>query len=469
MLLAGSLLGLRSGLFLLVLVGKRRMESTLRRLVRNGPFLEYFTLIKKIGIRDFMEAGFRAISGKMLERPFGTNRRLFYMDRIQFNPVCFTRPPLPASTPIKTEVVLGPKAQKPLTIRMPIMVGGWAYGGAVSLKTELALARNSMLTGTPVNTGSGPFLPEVRAVADKYILQYSRGYWAKSEEVLRQADMIEIALGQGGWGAAPKRIPGYKVTAEFAQRISAIPGLDVLVEARLPEVEDFTDWRRLIERLKTVTGGVPIAVKIGGTHHLEKELDVLIDGGADVIVIDGKEGGTHGGPGIILDDMGLPTLLCLCRADNHLQKRGVRGQVSLIIGGGLVSPGDFLKCLALGADAVIVGTIAALTMSNVQVTKTIPWEPPTEILFYNGRKVKEYDVEQGAKTLSNYFHSCLEEMIVLTRALGKKDLQEVNREDLVALDRLYADFTGVKYMEAKSTANWSAATGSDFGESGVGG
>ena len=446
LLLAGSLLGLRIAMVFLALVGKRKLENICRRLMKDGSILEYLTAIKKVGFRDFMEGGFRAVSGKMLDRPFGTNRRFFYWDRIQFNPVCFSRQPLPASIPVQTQVVLGPNAKKPLTIRMPIMVGGWAYGGAVSLKTELALAKNSVITGTAVNTGSGPFLPEVRTVADKYIHQYSRGYWAKSEEVLKQADMIEIALGQGGWGSAPKRIPGYKVTAEFAGRISAIPGLDVLAEARLPEVEDFADWRRLIERLKEVTAGVPIGVKIGGTHHLEEELDVIIDGGADVIVIDGKEGGTHGGPAILLDDMGLPTLLCLCRAYNHLQKRGVLGQVSLVIGGGLSSPGDFLKCLALGADAVIIGTIAALTMSNVQVKKTIPWEPPTEILLYDGAKVKDYNVEEGAKTLSNFLQSCLEEMTILTRALGKKDLREVNREDLVVLDRLYTDFTGLKYV-----------------------
>jgi len=444
--LAGSLIGLRLAFFLILLIGKQKLENIFRRWLAEGTFLEYLIIIKKIGFRDYMESNFRATSGKMLSRPFGTNKRFFYLEKLQFSPLCFARRPLSASTRINTEVVLGPGAQKPLKIDIPIMVGGWAYGGAVSLKTELALAKNSVLTGTAVNTGSGPFLPEVRAVADKYILQYSRGFWAKTEEVLSQVEMIEIALGQGGWGSAPKRIPGYKVTKEFAGRISALPGLDVLAEARLPEVENFLEWKALISRLKEVSGGVPIAVKIGGTHHLEKEVDVIIDGGADVIVIDGKEGGTHGGPPILLDDMGLSTLPCLCRAYNHLKRRGLAGKISLIIGGGLFTPGDFLKCLALGADAVIIGTIAALTMSNVQVNKTTPLEPPTELLLFDGSKKEAYDEDQGAMNLSNFFYSCVEEMTVLARALGKKDLQEITRADLVALDRQYADFTGVQYL-----------------------
>ena len=143
--------------------------------------------------------------------------------------------------------------------------------------------------------------------------------------------------------------------------------------------------------------------------------------------------------------MGLSTLPCLCRAYNHLERRGLAGKISLIIGGGLFTPGDFLKCLALGADAVIIGTIAALAMSNVQVNKTTPWEPPTELLLYDGSKKEEYDEDQGAINLSNFFHSCVREMTILARALGKKDLQELNREDLVALDRQYAGFTGVQY------------------------
>src|SRR5690606_37769966 len=111
------------------------------------------------------------------------------------------------------------------------------------------LAKASVLSGTATNCGSGPYVEEVRAEAERYILQYTRGFWSKTEPVLKQAEMIEIVLGQGAWGSAPKRMMGDKVTPGFVGRLETNPGLDLLVDSRLPEVESFEDWKALISRL----------------------------------------------------------------------------------------------------------------------------------------------------------------------------------------------------------------------------
>ncbi len=437
----GTIFGL--SLALLVIIHYLKFGTVIKQWFKLGSFIEVTTLLKKISWQNYYESMLRGSTGKPLERPFGTPIHFFWLDRIQFKPVYLSHLPLESKVLVDPQVILGPQARKPLILKLPVMVGGWSIS-AVSLKTKLALAKASILSGTATNCGSGPFVEEVRMGAEKYILQYTKGFWSKSEAILRQADMIEIALGQGAWGPAPKRIKGYEVTPDFARRLVAIPGLNVLADSRLPEVESLRDWRDLVNRLKEITGGVPIGVKFGGTHYLEKELELMVEGGVDIIVLDGKEGGTHAGPSLLLDDVGLSTFPSLCRAAQFFEKHSLKGKISLVIGGGLFSPGDFLKCLALGADAVIVGTIAALTMSNIQVNKSLPWEPPTGILYRNAKESDLYDPEKGGITLNNYFQSCVLEMEAVARSLGKSSFKDIGREDLVALDSLYARTAGIE-------------------------
>lgn len=445
-LVGGTILGLSLAVGLLAAYFSKNVKINFGQWFKQGSFLEVIILLKKITWQKYFEAMLRGSTGKPLERPFGTPLHFFWLDRFQFKPVYLSRLPLGPEAPIDTQVVLGPQARKPLVLKIPVMVGGWSLS-AVSLQTKLALAKASVLSGTATNCGSGPFVKEVRAEAEKYILQYTRGFWSKTEPVLRQADMIEIALGQGAWGSAPKLIKGYKVSPGLARRLETIPGLDLLVDSRLPGVESLEDWKSLISRLKEITGGVPIGVKFGGTHYLEEELELMLEGGVDIIVLDGKEGGTHAGPPLLLDDVGMPTFPSLCRAARFFEQHNLKGKVSLIIGGGLFTPGDFLKCLALGADAVIVGTIAALTMSDVQLLKSTPWEPPTGILYRDGPKADQYDPDQGALTLNRYFQSCVAEMEALARSLGKSSFKEIGREDLVALDPLYGAAAGVETVD----------------------
>jgi methylamine---glutamate N-methyltransferase subunit C len=413
-------------------------------LFNTKRLIESINFMRKVNWGHYFETNLRAETGKVLERPFGTPVHYFSWERILFNPVYLSRKPLDADVEIETSVTLGPQAKKPLQLKTPIMIGGMSYGGALSYTAKIALAKASAMAGTATNSGSGPFLEEERAAADKYVFQYSRGFWSKSAAVLNQADMIEIALGHGAWQSAPVRINGQKVSNGYAKRVGTIAGLDILIEARLPEVENQADWKTLIKYLKEVTDGIPIAVKIGGTHYLEKELALILEGGIDVIIVDGTEGGSHSVPAILADDVGLPTLPGLCRAAQYIRDQGLSGKVSLVVGGGLSTPGDFLKCIALGADAVVIGTIASLAMSHTQVLKTIPWEPPTGLIYYRGKEEKKYDPNLGAKHLNDYLQSCIKEMQEVARVLGKKSLNRIEKSDLIVLDPLYAEMTGVE-------------------------
>ena len=175
------------------------------------------------------------------------------------------------------------------------------------------------------------------------------------------------------------------------------------MEARLPEVETLEDWKRLVLYLKEITGGVPIAAKFGASHYLEEEMAIMIEGGIDVLVFDGLEGGTHGGMPVFMDDTGLPILPALCRAASFLKKNELRDKVSLVVGGGLIKPGDFAKCLALGADAVIIGTITAIVQSHTQVTKAFPGSRRPDSYITMAKKKSSIIRTWGQNTLITTF------------------------------------------------------------------
>jgi len=132
-------------------------------------------------------------------------------------------------------------------------------------------------------------------------------------------------------------------------------------------------------------------------------------------------------------------LWALCRANTFLKNHNLKDKISLLVTGGLTTPGDFLKAVALGADAVYIGSIALFAMAHTQVLKAMPWEPPPEVVFFKGKYQHRLNIEKGAKNLNKFLKSCQEEMQEGIRALGKTHIREINKEDLFALDQLTAE------------------------------
>lgn len=447
LIVLGTSCGMILGILWLAWLVKAKMK---REIEKIGPKVTGWIglhLVKKISWGLLFESMQRAETGKSLLRPFGRPEQLFDLTNIQFSPRYLHQQPLEDDREVQTGVVIGPKAKKPLKLDIPIVFGGMAAYNAFSSRTLIGMARAASLAGTSVNSGNGPFLPEVRTESKKYVLQLGRAFWSREVDLFQQVDLVELGLGHSAWASAPIRIKGFKVTPDHARCLSTIPGLDVLIDARLPEVETRRDLAGFIKELKSLTGGVPVAIKFGCSHYIEKELLLMMEAGADVIAFDGIEGGTHGSPPIFQDDLGLPLLLGLCRAVKFLEKENLRDQISLMVGGGLATPGHFLKCLALGTDAVMIGTIAALAIVHTQVTKVIPWEPPTELLYFGGKKETAFDPILGGTHLAYYLQGCVREMKAMARTLGKDDLQKVDKTDLVALDPLYAKIGGLKYLD----------------------
>ena len=197
-----------------------------------------------------------------------------------------------------------------------------------------------------------------------------------------------------------------------------------------------------MKKLREETGGVPIGVKILPSR-VEEDIDRALEAGVDVITIDGAQAGTGESATIVQDDFGLPTIRGLCRAVEHLEKRHARQRVSLIVSGGLYTPGDYLKVLALGADAVALGTAVLFAALHTQITKVLPWEPLTQLIWSGGSSAGQFDVEKASKYVANFLNASVEEMKLAVICLGKKAVSEVGREDLVALDPETARLTGI--------------------------
>ncbi|MFZ5646633.1 MAG: FMN-binding glutamate synthase family protein [Bacillota bacterium] len=390
-----------------------------------------------------LETNLRSERGKTINRPIGGPKRFPDFSGLMFNVAQLSTLPVPGDVPVETSVVLGKRAARPLKLDIPIIVSAMAYGLSLSEKAKIALAKGATLAGTATNTGEGPFLASERKAARRLIIQYNRGSWNKDPEILRQADMIEIQIGQGA-RAGTGHVEKYReMDNEVRKRFGLRPGQDVVINARMPGLASPGQLVKIVSDLREMTGGVPIGVKIAAGNSLEEDLAFILEAGADVIAIDGAQGGTGGSLPILQDDFGLPTLYALCRAARFLEGRGVKNRVSLIISGGLKTPGDYLKALALGADAVAIGTTALFAMTHTQVLKALPFEPPVQVVYQSGRYKGRLEVEKGARHLANYLVSCAGEMKEAARALGKTALSQVSRDDLLALDRTTAEIAGV--------------------------
>jgi glutamate synthase domain-containing protein 2 len=423
-------------------------DAVVNRMMQD-PYTEnlysYVTVLQKLTMRSMVEAGMRAESGKPLQRPLGSPVVLSRWEHLLFNPVHLApRMPTPDGVQIHTGVTIGPRAKKPLNLEIPILISGMSYGGALGLKAKIALARGASMAGTATNSGEAPLVPEERREARFFIGQYNRGGWMNDHESLSQLDAIEIQLGQGAQASAPMGTSSWQMDETFRKRFHIPEGEDAPIHSRLKGVNRPEDFPPLVRRLRE-TYGVPVGLKTCATHYLEKEIDIALAGGIDYIVVDGAEAGTHGGPTILQDDVGLPTLFALARTVRHLERRGVKDDVSVIAAGGLTTPGHFLKALALGADAVYIGSIALVGMLQTQLNIAAPFEPPVQTALYHGKFKEDINIEKGAEHLAKFLKSCVEEMKLTAYALGKTALSQVDRSDLVSVDRELARLVGVDY------------------------
>ncbi|MGL5512620.1 MAG: FMN-binding glutamate synthase family protein [Sporomusa sp.] len=422
-------------------------EATAKMLTEDypdNPFL-MVTVAEKLSPRAIMEAAMRAELGKELTRPLGSPIVLSPWDKLLLNPRQLFQLPYPDYTQVDTKTVIGPNAKRPLQLDIPIMITGMSYGGSLSLPMKKALAKGAAMAGTSTNTGESAVTNEERENARYLIGQYHRGGQLSGQEQLSRLDAIEIQLGQGAWGGAvDEPMPADQIGRHLRKAWHLQDGQDMTVYARMPGKQTPQDYIDMVNNMKAQYD-VPVGVKIAGTDYIEYELAIIAATQADYIVVDGSEGGTAAANPTLQDDVGLPTFHTLVRTIDWLEDNNLRNRFSVIAAGGLTTPGHFLKALALGADAVYIGTIALMAAMHTQVVKTLPQEPPSQLALYSGKMTDKLDVDKAAGHLSNFLASCTVEMQLAAQAVGKQALKELERGDLVTVERDLAEFAGIRY------------------------
>lgn len=437
-------------LLMLVPAMTRRAIRTVLTRPMSDTLAELFVSLKSTPAIDFLYSSLRSQTGEVIIRPMGSARPVHGLDDLALVPAQLHRSPLPFDAPVDLSVTIGPSRPRPLHSQLPIYLSGMAYGLAVTKNARLALARASGAAGIPLNSGQGPFLDEERRLSHTYVLQYGRWTWNRDPEVLRQADMLEVQVGQGAMpGNAVVATPG-ELAPEIQRMLDLKPGEPPIIHARLflREPSEPESLERVVEHLRHIASDVPIAVKMGAGQALERDLDVALSAGVDLIVIDGTEGATGNAPITLSDHFGIPSLMALVRAQRHLQARGRRDAVQLAISGGFREPGDIVKALCLGADMVGLATIAMFALAHAQITEAVPLYPPTDLVFYRSHPQIPLDVDRAARSLTNFLESTRKEMELALRTMGHASLADLSPADLCALDPTVAAYAGVPYAGA---------------------
>ncbi len=387
-----------------------------------------------------------ADKGTGIMRSMGSLKRMpFAFSDLHFVPAQIFKVPLNRNEAVNTGVIIGPNAKKPLKVSSPIMFSGMSYG-AVSKNVRLILARVAANLRVGVNSGEDIVLPEELDVASNHlIVQYATGRFLLTEQILKCVAAVEIRFGQGAYPGWESVLPAKKMSQEVAQLMGLRENEDAISPAHHPDIRNKDELKEKITELRILTGGVPIGAKIG-CGDVERDVEVLVEGGVDFITLDGFGGGTGATDSFVRENVGIPILAALPRAVRHLKKIGIRNNVSLIAGGGLRTSSDFAKCLALGADAVYIGTSALIAINCEQYRLCHTGFCPTGVTTNDPALAGRLDVEEGIRRLTNFMNVSTLEVANFARIVGKSDVRKLDIDDLVCLKRDLSEITGVKWL-----------------------
>lgn len=392
----------------------------------------------------------RAELGRYVIRGFGAFRNVPRLDDLVFLTASLTRLPLEGyREKCSTKTVLGSRhAKRPIELEIPITIAGMSFG-ALSRNAKVALGQAATWLGTSTTTGDGGMLPDEREASSKLVYQCLPSRYGFNPRDLKKADAIEIVVGQGAKPGGGGLLLGQKVSQVVAGMRTLPEGVDQRSPSRHPDWIGPDDLKIKIEELREATDWeIPIYVKIGATR-VKDDVKLAVKSGADVIVLDGMEGGTAATQSIFQEHSGIPTLPALVQAVEALQESGVYGEVQLVISGGIRSGPDVAKALALGADAVSIGTASLIAMGcnkpiYVEDYRKLGTEPyhchhchtglcPVGIATQDEDLMARLPVEEAATHVANYLQAMVMEAQSLARSCGKSDVHNLEREDLVAL------------------------------------
>lgn len=363
-------------------------------------------------------------------------------DDLQLLTAQLHKAPLLDDDPVGTDVVIGPNAQKPLRLDIPLFVSDMSFG-ALSEPAKVALARGAELAGTGICSGEGGMLPEEQDANSRYFYELASARFGFTWDKLAKVQAFHFKGGQGAKTGTGGHLPGKKVQGKIAEVRGLEPGTDAISPPRFPDWSDVSQIKEFADDVRDRTGGIPIGYKLSA-QHIEKDLDAALEVGVDYIILDGRGGGTGAAPIIFRDNISVPTIPALARARRHLDSLD-RGDITLVITGGLRKPADFIKALALGADAVALSNSAMQAIGCLGMRACHTNNCPVGIATQKPHLVNRIIVEKSARQLANFFEASTELMQVMARACGHDHLSGFNAGDLTTWRKDMAELTGVSF------------------------
>ena len=347
--------------------------------------------------------------------------------------------PLDDGAPVDISCVIGPEAARPLVLDGPVFVSHMSFG-ALSREAKVALARGSAAAGTATCSGEGGILPEERDAAAHYIFEVAPNRYSVTDDNLRRADAVEIKIGQGTKPGMGGHLPGDKVTEEIAQIRGRLPGEDIVSPSRFPGISTPADLMELVDELRERSQGAPVGIKIAA-GHIERDIAFALKAGPDFITVDGRGGATGASPVMLRDSSSVPTMYALARARRALDEAA--SPASLVITGGLRVASDFVKALALGADAVAGASAALMALGCQQYRICGSGRCPMGIATQDPELRARLDVRVGARRVENYFRATFEDLRMFCRVTGHERISDFGMGDLTTFNADLAERLGV--------------------------
>lgn len=405
-------------------------------------------------------------------RGFGAKRRVPCFDDLVFLGASMSRYPLEGYRErCDTRVALGNRfAEKPITLDIPITIAGMSFG-ALSAQAKEALGRGASIMGTSTTTGDGGMTPEERGQSKYLVYQYLPSRYGMNPDDLRKADAIEVVVGQGAKPGGGGMLLGQKISDRVATMRDLPAGIDQRSACRHPDWTGPDDLEIKIKELREITDWQkPIYVKVGAARTYY-DVTLAVKAGADVVVVDGMQGGTAATQDVFIEHVGVPTLPALRQAVAALNELGMHREVQLIISGGIRSGADVAKALAMGADAVSIGTAALIALGDNNSQYEAEYnklgtsagfyddyqdgQDPAGICTQDPELAAKLDPEVGGRRLANYLNVLNLEAQTIARACGKSHVHNLEPEDLGALTIEAAAMAGVPL----AGTNWVPGSG----------